>query len=114
MAQLQQVQCQHARVPIYRVPQFWVDTEEIRTMLHAMRYHKDVQRELSGWIARMMNMAFRAGQHGKARPAVDLAHLERMLSKMGYCQANATEIAVWVCSLLPSLHGKGKVRVDVR
>lgn len=93
-----------ARIPL------WVSPCEAHGVLASMNFSPLVADELADWIARRMSMSFAAGYLGHKALPLSVQDLERQLGKMGYCLANAQEIAGRISDLHPLLHRKGYAR----
>lgn len=85
----------------------WVSPCEAHGVLTSMKFSPLVADELADWMARRMSMSFAAGYLGHKAPPLSVQDVERQLDKMGYCLANAQEIAGRIADLHPLLHRKG-------
>lgn len=88
----------------------WVTPHEAADSLLYQRWSEQIAFELGEWFARMWSMAFAAGYRGLKPFAPDREHILRMLSKMGYANGRASELASFLLDDIDGFHRKGCAR----
>ena len=86
----------------------WVRPNDAIHHLRNLRWSNQISIELGGWFARVWSMAFAAGFLGLRPFAPSRDHVLRLLSRMGYSQHRADELASLLLDDIDSLHRKGQ------
>lgn len=92
----------------------WVPPSEVHSYLGCKNWSEEICIELREWFASVWSMAFAAGYRKVPPPKINRADVYQSLSKMGYTNGRANELANMLVDGLPGLYKKGMTLSGVR